>query len=362
MDELKERLRDVEGFTPPDLWWEITSRRSRPLPPEPRPGRRIAVALLALAVAVAGFAIVSRAFVSRAFRSAIDLASSPPVADSSNAIVAMASGRGIPALDGAEIVGIDPVSGGVTQLTHAGDEGRSAMSPAWSPDGDRIAFVMGDMHQPSALAGTYDIYIMGADGSGVQRVTQGINAQLPTWSPDGDRIAFVRDQGAAISVVDLATGSVKDVYVPKPHQIVQVPSWSPDGSRIAFQMGPESVDIYTVDVSTGDLTRLTDDGDSGYPAWSPDGSRIAFRRGDNIWVMSADGTGPRRITTCTLPCVDSFSPVWSPDGSTLAFVRQGDGGASLQLFKIGIDGSNLHQITSGQTMYSNPSWRPGGHG
>jgi len=291
----------------------------------------------------------------------IDLAPSPPVTDSSNAIVAMASGRGIPALDGAEIVRIDPVSGGVTQLTHAGDEGRSAMSPGWSPDGERIAFVMGDMHQPAALAGTYDIYVMGADASGIQRATQGINAQLPTWSPDGERIAFVRDQGAAISVVDLATGSVKDVFVPRAHQIVQVPSWSPDGSRIAFQMGPETVDIYTVDFSTGDLTRLTDDGDSGYPAWSPDGSRIAFRRGDNIWVMSADGTGATRITTCTLPCVDSFSPVWSPDGSTLAFVRQGDGGASLQLFEVGIDGSDLHRLTSGQAQYSNPSWRPGSH-
>jgi TolB protein len=271
----------------------------------------------------------------------------------------MSSGRGIPSLDGAEIVRIDPVSGGVTQLTHAGDEGRSATSPAWSPDGERIAFVMGDMHQPTALAGIYDIYVMGADGSGVQGVTQGINAQLPTWSPDGRSIAFVRDQGAAISVVDLATGSIKDIYVPKARQIVQAPSWSPDGSRIAFQMGPESVDIYTVNLSTGDLTRFTDDGDSGYPAWSPDGSRIAFRRGDNIWVMSASGTGATRITTCFLPCVGSFAPVWSPDGSTLAFVRQGHGGASLQLFEIGVDGDGLRQLTSGLTEYSNPSLRPG---
>ncbi len=62
MDDLKERLRDVEGFAPPDLWKEITSRESRPLPPEPSHGRRIAVALLALAIGAAGFAFLSRAF------------------------------------------------------------------------------------------------------------------------------------------------------------------------------------------------------------------------------------------------------------------------------------------------------------
>lgn len=360
MSDLKELLqRGIGSFEPRPGGLERT-RRQRQLRER---NKRLLAGAVAILIGGAGLGFAALAFRSSSASPGGETQSpapSPPVGELGDAIVAMTSGPGIPALDGAEIVRIDPVSGGVTQLTHAGDEGRSAMSPAWSPDGHRIAFVMGDLHQPTALAGTYDIYMMGADGSGVQRVTQGINAQLPTWSPDGRSIAFVRDQGAAISVVDLATGSVSDVYVPEGHQIVQVPSWSPDGSRIAFQMGPDSVDIYTVDLATGDFTRFTDDGDSGYPVWSPDGSRIAFRRGSNIWVMSARGTGATRITACSLPCVDSFSPVWSPDGSRLAFVRQGHGGASLQLFEIGVDGSNLHQLTSGPTMYSNPAWRPGG--
>ena len=62
MSNLKEQLRDIEGFAPPDLWNEITSRDSRPFPPEPGSGRRVVVAVLALVVAAAGFVFVSRAF------------------------------------------------------------------------------------------------------------------------------------------------------------------------------------------------------------------------------------------------------------------------------------------------------------
>src|SRR2546426_10617675 len=82
-----------------------------------------------------------------------------------------------------------------------------------------------------------------------------------------------------------------------------------------------NIEIFTVDVADGRLTRLTNSpGDDRDPTWSPDGSQIAFssvRDGNTeIYVMRADGTGLRRVTNDP---AEDVSPAWSPDGSTIAF-------------------------------------------
>src|SRR6266566_2682973 len=98
--------------------------------------------------------------------------------------------------------------------------------------------------------------------------------------------------------------------------------WSPDGTRIALAARVDSnIEIFTVDVADGRLTRLTNSpGDDRDPTWSPDGSQIAFssvRDGNTeIYVMRADGTGLRRVTNDP---AEDVSPAWSPHGSTIAF-------------------------------------------
>ena len=99
------------------------------------------------------------------------------------------------------------------------------------------------------------------------------------------------------------------------------PTWSPDGRHIAFSSWRDGDDyeIYVMEADGSNPRRLTTD--SGFsPTWSPDGRYIAFsswRDGySEIYVMDADGSNPRRLTDRS---GDNYSPTWSPDGRYIAF-------------------------------------------
>ncbi|MDF2752052.1 MAG: TolB protein [Gaiellaceae bacterium] len=96
----------------------------------------------------------------------------------------------------------------------------------------------------------------------------------------------------------------------------------------------------------------------GWPAWSPDGSRIAFTsvRRDGIFVMNADGTSLRRVTTS--PSLD-LEATWSPDGRRLAFSRNVPG-YKTEIFVVGVDGKGLRRLTSNRGADYEPDWAPNG--
>src|SRR5205823_1424313 len=99
-------------------------------------------------------------------------------------------------------------------------------SPAWSPDGSKIAFVRG---VPPYFFG-YDIYVMNADGSGERALTAGADIDFfPSWSPDGRRLAFYRNGWIWVMNAD-GTGSSNLTS----QWWDSSPTWSPDGARIAF--------------------------------------------------------------------------------------------------------------------------------
>jgi Tol biopolymer transport system component len=226
-----------------------------------------------------------------------------------------------------------------------------AWSPAWSPDGSRIAF-------HSDRDGNMEIYVMEADGSNPTRLTRGpSNDMEPAWSPDGSRIAFEswRDGTSNIYVMD-ADGSNQTKLTPSG---ASSPAWSPDGRRIAFQLGrygPPS--IYVMDADGSNLKGLTGSG-AWSPAWSPDGRRIAFEAwGDgntDIYLRDADGSNPTRLTQNE---VFDWSPAWSPDGSRIAFHSDRDGAG--EIYAMDVDGSNQTRLTRDLAGDMEPAWSPDG--
>jgi Tol biopolymer transport system component len=198
-----------------------------------------------------------------------------------------------------------------------------------------IAFV-------SDREGTEQIYLANEDGSAITRLTQG---GLPAWSRDGQRLAFSNAQDIYVINVD---GSGLQ-HLTRGWE----PDWSPDGRFIAFR--DSTFSISTIEVNGSNLRKLYDnDSGGGAPAWSPDGQRIVFYVGTydgcegylGLWVMNADGSGPRKINC------DGQLPAWSPDSSEIAFVNR----RSIDVSSA--DGSGQRTRVAGPATF--PDWTPDG--
>jgi dipeptidyl aminopeptidase/acylaminoacyl peptidase len=222
----------------------------------------------------------------------------------------------------------DVASGSVRQLTNGR---KSSQSPAWSPDGSRLAFI-------SDRTDKRQIYLIdprGGEGQPLTTLEDGVGSFA--WSPDGNSIAYTATEpkSAAIKEREKKYGEfqvveqdyrmthlfVIDVNTKKARTLTSgaftVGSfrWSPDGKTIAFDhrlnsspANSGSADISTIDVASLEVRKVvTQDGPDTNPVWSPDGSRLAFQtamanpnfyyaNGLIATVASAGGT-PTAITS-----------------------------------------------------------------
>jgi Tol biopolymer transport system component len=190
--------------------------------------------------------------------------------------------------------------GGETSICLTADAEENDRMPAFSPDGERIAFRSG--------RGGGGIFTMGATGESVRRLTDfGFN---PSWSPDGRSILVTteplydptgRETRSQLWRVDVATG--ERVKLTREGDDVVQARFSPSGGRIAYWGLPEGTGkrvLYTMSAEGGDVVALTDDDAMNWnPVWSPDGQSLYFlsnRSGTmNLWRLSIDeSTGRRR--------------------------------------------------------------------
>lgn len=222
--------------------------------------------------------------------------------------------------------------------------------PAWSPDATRIAFA-------SAREGSFDIYVMEADGTGTERLTSSsANDKGPSWSPDGRRIAFSRSEdGGHVWVMDADGTRARRLTDELAEE--SEPSWSPDGRLIAYTRRASGSDLREIWVARPDGSgrrRVTQLGAKSYgPDWSPDSERLAFSAdrdgsGYDIYTIRLDGSDLRRPVR---PGEDSFEPAWSPDGSAIAFSRDG------AIVVTTLDGDE-EQLTDPEDNDSSPAWNP----
>ena len=221
--------------------------------------------------------------------------------------------------------------------------------PAWSPDGRQIAFTRNEDVGEFTTFTDDDVFVMDADGGNVRQLTRekdGSSSSQPAWSPDGQRIAYVRGPSIASAVVSstpLAFGEllVVDAAGGESTRLTRgepdaAPAWSPDGREIAFVRGHDlnksngDMDLFIVDAAGGKPRRLTRTPGSleTAPAWSPDGSRIAFARSSSgsaftgkaaIVVIKRNGLGESLVLEHKLYSETSYGLSWSPDGRSIAF-------------------------------------------
>jgi TolB protein len=255
------------------------------------------------------------------------------------------------------------------------NEPGATLAPQWSPDGQTLVY---GAHRGD---GNYDIYTNVATGTGVeQRLTTDPATDFdPAWTPDGQRIVFASNRAGTndlwvmnadgTGVSPLTSGPASD----------RTPSVSPDGTKVAFTSTRSDPNpacavnctegIYVMDIDGSDITRVPISDAPGCwllpyhfdPDWSPDGERLAF-----IWWAGADCEQeldyvPGRVETIrpdgtgqTLLREEEFEellgPSWSPDGTRIAYW-----GVAIDVYALDSDdGGNFGVVTSGEE----PDWQP----
>ncbi len=182
------------------------------------------------------------------------------------------------------------------------------------------------------------IYVMEDNGSNVRRITDpAFYDKHPHWFPDGKRVVFTRDLSrgdgtnfnAEFVIVDLKPH--KEYHFMENHRTDRFPRISPDGKQIAFHSNRlKDWHIHVADLESGAEKAITakhpDLGFPNYMNWSPDGKRIVYLHGeknvgDQIWIMNADGSRPRRLShpIAGINKVWKYLPSWSPSGQFIMY-------------------------------------------
>ena len=247
----------------------------------------------------------------------------------------------------------------VVRLASAG------MSPRWTGDGRKVAFLGGDAWSQPCCG---NLFVAESDGSTVARVTEGLALHDYDFAANGSLLAYVADPTTPTSVVVVhPDGTGAREIAPPGIRWPQRPALSPDGTRVAYFAWPEVQGDdgpgYEIYVSPTDGTGAAIDlsrnaGNDWLPVWSPDGTRIAFLSSapglsygpGALQVVNADGTG--RII---LAPADMFvgGLAWSPDGARIAYTGVVDG--QEHVLVANADGSGRTDVTPGMES-SHPTW------
>jgi len=222
----------------------------------------------------------------------------------------------------------------------------------------RIAYISADGN----LSGQrVTLQVADADGYNPQTIVSSKEPIMsPAWSPDGRRLAYVsfENKQAAIFVQELATGRRERVARYK--GINGAPAFSPDGRSLAMTLSKDgNPEIYVMDLGTRELRRITDNpAIDTEPAWSPDGSELIFtsaRAGSpQIYKVTAAGGEPQRVT---FEGDYNARASYAPDGRSLVVVSRVSGRFRIALLDLSTGAS---RALSDGGLDESPSFAPNG--
>jgi TolB protein len=243
-------------------------------------------------------------------------------------------------------------------------DGAVDSQPAWSPDGQQIAFV-------SNRNDLYTIYTMDAQGGAIHRLSDdGYYAFGPAWSRDGHFIAYITTQfpvSHEVMLMDLLSGKARRLTDNQQNE--NSIDWSPDGQQLATGYDTNATKfshIFTLDTQTGERQPLFVT--SSYersPNWSPDGHYLLYIAGGDYPGIYLWDTTHSESLLLYAPAVLNISNVnWSPDGRFIVYspltTRERN-----EIFQLDVatcllqpDQCRPQALPLPPGIYANPSWRP----
>jgi len=248
--------------------------------------------------------------------------------------------------------------------------------PALSPEWRAVVHAAADSAEWAILgqrgiAGTRvmfrranQLWTIDSDGAATRPVPGTEGALSPAWHPSGNRIAYgvLPDPYSRVVIRDLVTGVTRSLSVAA---LNMSPVFSPDGLQVVFAAGSDATDLWVVPAAgTESPTRLTSRRGSlnMSPTFSPDGRRIAFTSGllghPEVYIMDTDGSSAELLTTSGFgDQLYRSNPDWSPDGRRVAFQSKING--VYQVMTIAVRDRSTQQLTS-EGENEDPSWAPDG--
>ncbi len=242
-----------------------------------------------------------------------------------------------------------------------------AISPAWAPDGKRVAYTAFAFHTQARVRNA-NLFIRELDTGRRFLVSyrQGINSGA-AFFPNGQHLLLTISQGGRPDIFRITPDGKSIMPMTRgPAGAMNVePAVSPDEKQIAFSSDRSGRPmIYIMNADGSNTRRITHAGRyNSSPSWSPDGKQLAFAALDkgsfDIFVINTDGTGLKRLTDAKRQngtSAHNENPSFSPCGRHIVFASDRDG--PRQLYIVSPDGSNERRLTYDNHNYFQPKWSP----